>query len=306
MKFEPKFSLGSWAFVFGPFSENPWSFEKVCRYAADAGYDGVEISGFHPHPSPDEYDTPAKAAELKKMVDDLGLGISAYAPDFDIVPPGEVEPTEFLTEIEKHLTFCERMGIRILRLDTASSPDPISSGVYQDRWNRLISNWRAAAEMADERDIDLAWEFEPGKWLNKPTEIWQMVDAIDHPRFKTLFDTSHAYMCGVIGTRQVGEKELLPGGIEEFAHLLDGRISHVHFIDSDATLHGDRTSTHLPFGKGFVNFPSVIQALGANLTPLDWWCFDFSYCPTAEVDGRAAIPFMRNILKTPYEPRISA
>ena len=46
----PKISLGSWAFSFGPFTDNPWSFADVIRYAADAGYDSVEINGFQPHP----------------------------------------------------------------------------------------------------------------------------------------------------------------------------------------------------------------------------------------------------------------
>jgi sugar phosphate isomerase/epimerase len=44
----PKLSLGSWAFSFGPFSENPWPFSSVLQFIADAGYDGVEINGFRP------------------------------------------------------------------------------------------------------------------------------------------------------------------------------------------------------------------------------------------------------------------
>ena len=34
----PKFSLGSWAFSFGPFQSDPWSFERFLGYAAGAGY----------------------------------------------------------------------------------------------------------------------------------------------------------------------------------------------------------------------------------------------------------------------------
>ena len=41
----PKFSIGSWAFSFGPFESNPWSFQKFMEYAAEAGYDGIEING---------------------------------------------------------------------------------------------------------------------------------------------------------------------------------------------------------------------------------------------------------------------
>ena len=50
-----RISIGTWAFAFGPYAANPWSFERVCEYAATAGYDGVEINGFHPHPHPDDF-----------------------------------------------------------------------------------------------------------------------------------------------------------------------------------------------------------------------------------------------------------
>ena len=39
----PKFSFGSWAFSFGPFADDPWSFDRFVDYAVDAGYDGIEI-----------------------------------------------------------------------------------------------------------------------------------------------------------------------------------------------------------------------------------------------------------------------
>ena len=32
----PKLSLGSWAFSFGPFASAPWSFDRLCAYAASA------------------------------------------------------------------------------------------------------------------------------------------------------------------------------------------------------------------------------------------------------------------------------
>ena len=85
-----------------------------------------------------------------------------------------------------------------------------------------------------------------------------MVYAVDHPNFGVLFDSCHAHMCAVVGSRQMGEKETLPGGVVQFAHMLTGKITHVHFIDSDETLHDDDTSTHAPFGQGVLDFESII------------------------------------------------
>ena len=87
----PKMSFGSWAFSFGPFADDPWPFSRLLKYAADAGFDGIEINGFRPHPHPDDYDTPAKCSELVREIEGLGLGISGYAPDFTETPPDQVD-----------------------------------------------------------------------------------------------------------------------------------------------------------------------------------------------------------------------
>ncbi|TEU12476.1 MAG: sugar phosphate isomerase/epimerase [Anaerolineales bacterium] len=78
----PKTSIGTWAFCFGPFQRDPWPLSKVLEYAADVGYDGVELNGFRPHVHWDDFDTPSKCAELKKAIEGFGLGISRCAPDF--------------------------------------------------------------------------------------------------------------------------------------------------------------------------------------------------------------------------------
>jgi sugar phosphate isomerase/epimerase len=289
----PKFSLGSWAFSFGPFANDPWSFERVCRYAADAGYDGIEINGFRPHPHPDDYATEGKIKELKALLGDLGLGISGFAPDFTKVPPAVVPAAAYLAEVDRCLRFCERLGITKLRVDTVSPPAALPVQEYAARHERLAATWRQAAERCGRAGVDLVWEFEPGFWLNRPSEICRIVETVGHPRFGVLFDTSHAHMCAVVGARQAGEREVLPGGVVELARRLAGHIGHVHFIDSDGTLHHEETSAHVPFGEGHVDFGATLAALKGDLTKLEWWCFDFCFCPTTERDARRAIGFMR-------------
>src|SRR6266536_6241733 len=114
----PQLALGSWAFTFGPFSDNPWPFGRVLSFMAEAGYDGVEINGFRPHPHPDDYDTPAKCQELVQQIEGYGLGISGYAPSFVEVPPALVETEAYLQVFRKCLAFCANCGIRTLRVDT--------------------------------------------------------------------------------------------------------------------------------------------------------------------------------------------
>ncbi|MCH9021168.1 MAG: sugar phosphate isomerase/epimerase [Planctomycetes bacterium] len=292
----PKLSLGSWAFSFGPFEKDPWSFSKTLKYTADVGFDGVEICGFRPYPHPDDYNSKEKCAELKKEIEGVGLGISGYAADFNTVPPAEVEEAKFLGEVEKCLAFCNHLEITVLRVDTISPPVVHSDEEYEKRFNRLATTWRAAAQACRQAGVLLVWEFEPGFWLNKPNEVLRIVGAVGHDNFKLLFDTSHAYMGAVVGSRQTGEQETLAGGVAEYAKLLEGQIGHLHLIDSDGTLHHDETSTHTPFGQGHVDFKEVLRALEPSIGELEWWCVDFCFCPTSEQDGKDAVPFLKKII----------
>jgi len=288
-----KISIGSWAFSFGPFENNPWSFDAVCRYAAENGYDGIEINGFRPHPHPADYDTDEKCATLKKQIENLGLGISAYASDFREVPPAIVDRELFLAEVRRCLVFCRRMDIDILRVDTITPPDAPDGDEYERRFARLTDNWRAAAELCKAQGVTMVWEFEPGFWLNKPSEILRVAEEVGHSHFKLLFDTSHAYMCAVIGARQSGEKEVLAGGVNELAEMVRPHIGHWHLIDSDGTLHDEETSAHTPFGEGHIDFEAFFNEFTVDLAGADWWTCDFCFCPTTEEDGKKAIPFLQ-------------
>lgn len=292
----PKYSIGSWAFSFGPFEKDPWSFRDFMKYAAEAGYDGIEINGFHPHPHPDVYNTKEKRLQLKNEIEGFGLGISGYAPDFRHVPAALVPLNDHIAAIEKSLAFCHDLQIDTLRVDTISPPQAWDKDEYQKHFHHLAQTWNRAAAVCQRSGVKLVWEFEPGFWLNKPSEVLAIVEAVAHDNFKVLFDTSHAYMCAVVGARQHGEKETLPGGVVEFARKLKGHIGHFHLIDSDGTLHNHETSTHAPFGEGYIDFVEVITAIKDEVEPLPWWCFDFCFCPTTEVDAKKAIPFVENVL----------
>ena len=292
----PKLSLGSWAFTFGPFSKDPWSFPRVLQFIAEAGYDGVEINGFRPHPHPDDYDTPEKCRVLVKQIEEFGLGISGYAPDFSEVPPAVEETQVYLRTFGKCLDFCGNCGILALRVDTVSPPEALAPSEYAARFTRLMQTWHKAAETASRAGVKLVWEFEPGFWLNKPSEVRRVVEDVDHENFKLLFDTSHAYMGAVIGARQTGNKELLNGGVSEYGRLLSENIGHLHLIDSDGTLHNDETSTHTAFGQGNIDFVDILTELKPVVSRLPWWCVDFCFNPQTPSAGKDAVPFVRRLM----------
>lgn len=291
----PQLALGSWAFSFGPFADNPWSFDRVCRFAAEAGYSGIEINGFRPHPHHRDYENDGNLSSLKLLMADAGVTPVTYAPDLAHFPPGEVDESVYLSEIDLARKFCEGLDVHLLRVDTGSAPSPLPRPAYEARFDRLVKTWTAASERCAQSDITLLWEFEPGFWLNRPSEVRKLVEAVNHPSFGILFDSSHAYTCAVAGARQGTEPEVLPGGEIEYAQMLQPYVRHVHLIDSDGSLHDEETSAHLPFGTGKVDFLGMLRALRPTLDSLAWWGVDFCFWPMTEVDAPKAVPFLRSL-----------
>ena len=268
-----KISLGSWAFSFGPFSDNPIPFDRTARRLSEAGYDGIEICGFPPHVTLDKYATSDSRRELVRFLEDLRLGISGYAADFSAANPAvEGNREKYLDLFRRNVDLCAEIGCPSIRVDTVAPPGSVDDAAF----HRVAELWHEAAGIAQQNGIRMVWEFEPGFAFNKPSEIVRMHALTAHPNFGIMFDTSHAYMCGVVGARQPGEKETLAGGVGEMLHMLQGRIGAIHLIDSDGTLHNDETSTHRPFGEGFIDFRALAPELLA-VPGIEWWTIDLCF-----------------------------
>lgn len=289
----PRVSLGSWAFSFGPFESQPWSFDRFAEYTADHGYDGVEINGFRPHPHDEDYN----AVQARVLVDHLserGLGISGFAPDLRSTPPAEVSERDYLARIANIATFCDAASIATVRVDTITPP----SGPIDDQdaaYRRLVSTWRRSADLLADRGIQLVWEFEPGFWINRPSRVARLLEDVDHPNFGLLFDTSHAHTLAAHGRRQGQDPEILDGGAAGFAALVAPWVRHLHLIDSDGSLHDEDTSVHLPFGRGEVDFAAVLGALGQRAAELPWWTVDYCFWPATVEDAATGAATVRGI-----------
>jgi sugar phosphate isomerase/epimerase len=288
-----KVSFGSWAFTFGPYASHPLNFLESARKIAAAGYDGVEVSGFPPHLT---IEASGRALhEGRKQLLDLGLEVSGYVPDFTMVNPiVEANHAKYLDKFRRAVEVCAELGSPLVRVDTIAAPGSIGEAEYRDTADRLAGLWRDASELAAASGVRMVWEFEPGFVFNKPSEVVDIYEQVGHPNFQILFDTCHAYLCGVVGARQQGEMETLRGGVEEFLNMLSGRIGHVHIVDTDGTLYGEETSTHSLFGDGVIDFVSLAPKLKA-VPGIQWWCVDFSFRADTEAQMQTALKFVRGL-----------
>jgi sugar phosphate isomerase/epimerase len=272
-----KLSVGSWAFTYGPYADDPVPFDKTVERLAAAGYDGVEICGLPPHVSLEDYPTRESRLDITRLLRDNNLGVSGYAADFTFVNPVvEGNRDRYLDLVRRNVEMCVDLVSPALRVDTVAAPGSIRNRDYQVAFNRVADLWREAAEIAQQGGVRLVWEFDPGYVFNKPSEILSMHQQVAHPNFWLLFDTCHAYMCAVAGSRQHGAREVLVGGVPELLRKLDGRIGAIHVIDSDGTLYGDETSTHRPFGEGLIDFKTLTPQL-LKVSGVDWWCIDLCF-----------------------------
>ena len=282
-----KLSIGSWAFLFN--QERPTTdFHDLIHHVSNLGYDGVELGGFAPHPNPDSHDTKDKRQKLSRMVQDHGLEFSALAADLWSQKLVSVEDhARFLAEFGKNLVFADDLGIKTIRIDTV---EPIASvaQLHIDArviMDRAVRGFDACAKRAADRGIHIAWEFEPGFPLNKPSQIVEVVQRVrddrSNPNFGVLFNTCHAHMCAAIGADQDEPKETLPGGALELLRSLHGKIAHIHIIDSDGSLNEHNTSRRIPLGTGTLNFDELVPELISGGVPNDWWCVDLCFQPNA-------------------------
>jgi len=291
-------SIGSWAFTIGPYADHPIDFDTVIRRLAELGFDGVELGAFPPHPNPGNpagtgADWPgampeaSERAELKARMGELGLGFSGIAANLW----GEKlintdDQTKYIEEFRKNSEFARDLGIQGIRVDCVQPPTIHREVDYDTARRRVTATWKTCCEIAADNGQYVTWEFEPGFAFNKPSDIVRIHDEVDKPNFGILYDTCHGQMTGVIGARQEGEKETFPDQIE-FIRLLDGRINHLHLIDSDNTCHRgpdgeEETSAHPPFGLGVLDFDRILPELvKAARLPHDWWTVDLCFWPDA-------------------------
>lgn len=289
-----RISIGTWAFAIGPYEKSPIPFPEVVEKLHTLGFDGLELGGFGVHPNPDRLTTKEQRAEVREMLESRGMGFSGLAADLWseklITAP---DAKSYMATFRKNLRFCNDLGIDVIRVDTTEDPgvlgqvgdEPLQPTIvnYDDALKRVRDTWRQCAQEAADVGIRVVWEFEPGFAFNKPSDIFRILDGVNHDNFMVMYDTCHANMVGKYGARQPGERETLPGGAKELAQKLKGKIGRLHLIDSDGELHDNHTSTHPPFGEGELDFDDLMPVIVDAGCPDDWWTIDLCFWPDAWV-----------------------
>jgi sugar phosphate isomerase/epimerase len=146
------------------------------------------------------------------------------------------------------LTHCLELAAE-LRADAVSFWSGSSDADAAILWPRLIAGCRALCDEAERRDVRLAFEPEPGMFIDTMAKYERLFEAVDHPLFGLTLDVGHLHC--------QGELPVAPH-IERWKHVL----WNVHIEDMRRGVHD-----HLMFGEGEVDFADVFNGLrAANYT----------------------------------------
>lgn len=120
---------------------------------------------------------------------------------------------------------------------TPSSDEP--ANVLMDR---LVAGCRALCETAARHNVRLAFEPEPGMFIDTMGQFAELQKRVDHPQFGLTLDVGHLHCLG----------EPIGPAIERWRSLL----WNVHIDDMRRGVH-----EHLMFGDGEMDFAEVLGAL---------------------------------------------
>jgi 4-hydroxyphenylpyruvate dioxygenase len=153
--------------------------------AAGAGFDGIEVF------EPDLVASPWSPAELAARCADLGLAIDLYQPfrDLDSTDPATVARNR--RRARAKFDVMAALGVDTVLVCSAVAPDAVTDD------DELAAQLHAAAELADERGLRIAYEaLAWGTHVSTWDHSWDLVRAADHPALGLCLDSFHVLSRG--------------------------------------------------------------------------------------------------------------
>jgi sugar phosphate isomerase/epimerase len=109
--------------------------------------------------------------------------------------------------------------------------------------DRLAGALKPVIEHAERRDVRLAFEPEPGMFIDTFDRFRKLDERVRHPLFDLTVDLGHVFC-------------VEPGDPCEHIRPWAGRIANIHIEDMERGVH-----EHLMFGEGSMDFPPLLATL---------------------------------------------
>lgn len=213
------------------FADEHASMGARIRAAADAGYACAEYHLWRDKP----------VDEVATALAETGIRLTGICvdPRRSLVDPAQ--HGEFLEAVRESLVAAQKLGSPPMIVASGFTREGVSQSEHFDA---AVAALKQAAALAEAAGVMLVLEplndrvEHPGMWLVSTTLGLDVVEAVDSPNLRLLYDVYHSQVMG-----------------EELAAVLEGRIHLVHHIQV-----ADMPGRNEP-GTGTINWPSVMATL---------------------------------------------
>lgn len=237
-------------------------YEKMIPRIAGLGYKAVELIAWN-RETLDEYYTPQRVKELKKIISDEGLVLSQFVS----TPRGMASPDKQVRErAVEHFKKLVETGVNLgaqLVNSVSDYPFAIAFPRITDRphvqkftvetpstcpdawsknWNDYVDVMRRCVALCEDAGLRYALEPHPYRYMCNAASMLRLIEQVDSEALGMNLDPSHLF--------PVGE---LPHVV---IYQLGDRIFHAHFSDNDGV-----TNVHWRPGKGKIDWFAIMKAL---------------------------------------------
>lgn len=250
------------------------TFEEVLRFAADHGFDCVEVMCWPVGKAERRYAgvthldvsrfTPDEAEDVRRLTSEAGVEISGLGYYPNPLTADREEAQVYIDHLRKVILAAELLGLD--RVNTFVGRDPERS--VEDNWPRFLEVWQPMIRFAEEHNVRIgiencpmlftADEWPGGKNLATTPAIWRRMFAdIPSPSFGLNYDPSHLVWQHMDTARP----------LREFAtrlvhiHAKDVRVDRERLNDVGIMAHPLEYHTPKLPGLGDVDWPAFFAAL---------------------------------------------
>lgn len=259
-------------------------FAAQCAYAADLGYQGLEIAPFtlsdHPHLL-----EKSTRLQYRRQAEDAGIQITGLhwlllAPEgLSVTSRDRGVREETLSVMKSLVELCSDLGGKVL---IHGSPKQRMIDERDDREEVVkratelfseVSEWAAQAGVI--YCIESLNKAETN-FINSIDEALELVQSIGNPSFRTMLDTKAA---------SITESEPIPSILDRW--LPSGMIAHIHVNDSNLRAPGQGEDRFSPI------FSSLVRNKFTGVVAVE----PFDYFPDGKAAAARAIGYIQGILE---------
>jgi sugar phosphate isomerase/epimerase len=225
--------------------------EDALTILAEIGYGSAAITLDYHALNPFEPDLPQRAAAVRRLLRKLSLrSVVETGARFLLDPRRKHQPTLLSPEVEarearlaflRHaVAIAQELGSDAVSFWSGTPTDDAPPTVLM---SRLAEGCKQLADFAAGRQVRLAFEPEPGMFIDRMTRFEELRDRVAHPFFGLTLDIGHVHCQG-------------EGPIADQIRRWRAVLWNVHIEDMRRGVH-----EHLMFGAGEIDFAPVLRTL---------------------------------------------